>query len=223
MLNIQDIAKEALCAVLARKLHLPVPQPYYVSIDSTVARQPVGNHYNIAFGLQDELLPFQRINDPVTLSQELVSWPELNRCAVFDAWVANRDRLPHNLLFAGNHDFWMIDHEEALPGYLSSSSPINAQLFEIIRKDKSEHELYQLREQLQAIADTYKQIDWDEIKKLVRLTELQESEKFFGGYISQLRERAINMRAILTAELGIKQQSIEFISGENESSEVTKK
>jgi hypothetical protein len=142
---------------------------------------------------------------------------------VFDAWIANRDRLPNNLLFAGNHDFWMIDHEEALPGYLSSSSPVNAQLFEIIKKGKSEHELYQIREQMMSYANDYTQIDWENITELVRPSELQESEKYFGGYISQLRDRAMNMRSIVTAELGIKQTAIEFIGDTAKNSGVIKK
>lgn len=116
----------------------------------------------------------------------------------------------------------MIDHEESLPSYLSASSPINAQLFEIVRNGKSEHELHQIRNKLIMFTDTFKLIDWDEIRDLVRQSDPPESEKYFGSYISQLRERASHMRNILTAELGIKQIPIEFLNDRENHGETKK-
>jgi hypothetical protein len=221
LLNIGDVAKEALCAVLARKLYLPVPQPFYVSIDATIAGQAVGNRYGIAFGLEDELLPFLRVRTyDGAILKELLKWPMLYRCATFDAWIGNRDRLPENLLFAGNHDFWMIDHEDALSGYLSSSSPVYSPLFEIIRNGKSEHELYQVRDQMMFYANAYTKINWEEIKSLVRPTQLPDSEEYFGSYIQQLSKRALNMRSIITAELGIRQLAMDIPSDSDKAKDV---
>ena len=222
LLTVGDIAREALCSVLARKLNLPVPQPYYVFIDRVITGQSYNLH-GIAFGLEQETMPFPRITDKAILAKELSKWPELNRCAAFDAWIANRDRIPNNLLFAGEHSFWMIDHDEALPSYLSASSPVGAQLFDIIKIGRSEHELYRVREQQIEFSERFKNIDWDEIRELVRESDLPESQKYFGSYISTLRERALHMRSILNSELGIKQLSIEFDGDTKGSNEVSKK
>lgn len=223
LLSIGDVAKEALCAVLARCLYLPVPQPFYVYTDPINAGQASGNRFNIAFGLQEELLPFRRLRDDDIAARELLSWSSLYQCAAFDAWIANGDRFPDNLLFAGNHDFWMIDHDDALAGYLLPSSSVNSRLFEIIRAGKSEHELYQIRERMLSYAKDYAEIDWNHIKKLVRPIELPGSEQYFDGYIEQLRKRGQHMRSIITTELGIKQASIEFIEDRSNNPEVIKK
>jgi len=60
------------------------------------------------------------------------------------------------------------------------------------------------------IRDRFQLIDWDEVKDLARMTELSESEKFYNEYIHRLRNRALNMKSILTEELSIKQTFIDF-------------
>lgn len=82
ILNIGDVAKEALCAVLARKLHLPVPQPFYVQVDPSYTEMGAGG---IAFATEEELVPFPRIVDFEFLERELLKWSEVNKCATFDA------------------------------------------------------------------------------------------------------------------------------------------
>lgn len=104
----------------------------------------------------------------------------------------------------------MIDHDDALPSYLTESSPVSTQLIELIKRGKSEHELYQTREHMMEFANKFLTIDWGEIKGLVRLEELPGSERYFGSYITFLKKRAEYMREILNAELGIKQLSINF-------------
>lgn len=210
LLNIGDVAKEAICAVLGRKLGLPIPQPYYVQVDPSFTGHQLANIHGVAFGLHAELILTPRIHDIALMRAQLRQWSELGKCAVFDAWIANRDRLPQNLLFEGNNGFWLIDHEEALPRHLSPMSPIGTQLFDLIKEDKSEHELYQEREKLARHAEAINQVDWKELIELVRPEHLPESDKYFGEYVVLLKERAENMYKIITAELGIKQMSIDF-------------
>lgn len=78
LLTIGDVAKEALCSVLARKLHLPVPQPYYVYIDPKNTGQKFSNLHGIAFGSEEEILPLPRIKDPDIIKKQLLSWSELD-------------------------------------------------------------------------------------------------------------------------------------------------
>ena len=114
------------------------------------------------------------------------------------------------LLYSGNKHFWMIDHDEALPSYLSVSSSINPQLIKLIAREKSEHELYRIREEVMRFAEAFLAIDWAEIKELVREPELSETQKYFESHMTFLQNRAPHMRNILSQDLGIKQTDIEF-------------
>lgn len=114
LLRIEDIAREAICAVLARKLFLPMLQPYYVSVDpATLGGHVPRNPINVAFGLEADGLPNFRIAS-FQLEEELSNWQEALRLAAFDEWIFNRDRVPNNLIFAGDGNFWLIDHDDAL-------------------------------------------------------------------------------------------------------------
>jgi len=222
LLTIGDIAREAICAVLARKLRLPVPQPYYVSIDPAITDLPLRNHHNIAFALEAELFPNPRIRDIDSFRNELLNWPELYACAAFDVWIANRDRLTNNLLFAGGHDFWMIDHYEARPSYVQASSPVGSRLLELLSQGKSEFELYRIRDGLMSKAEEYSSIDWDEIRTLVQRPELPECSEHFDKYIHFLKERTNHMMVILTTDIGVKQRSLDF-SGREQDSKIVRR
>ena len=213
LLNIGDIAKEALCAVLGRLLQLPVPQPYYVYVDPVITSRPQGNSINMAFALESEPFPSARLVDDTLLGSELLKWSKLLGCAAFDTWIGNRDRLPNNLLYKGSAHFLMIDHEDALPGYLRASDPIGSQLIKLVAQGKSEHELYRLRDRLVGFVDAYRSIDWDKIRAFVRYNEFPDGELYFERHIPFLTERTRHMREILTGELGIRQFSFSFQRG----------
>ena len=74
LLSVEDIAREAICAVLARKLYLPMLQPYYVSVDRvTLGGHVPRNSINVAFGLEADILPTFRITD-FQIEEELSKW-----------------------------------------------------------------------------------------------------------------------------------------------------
>jgi hypothetical protein len=209
LLSVEDIAKEALCAVLARKLHLPVQQPYYVSMINTEF-DGHGNMESVAFGLLYDLTPSFRLNNIQGVETELYNWPDLLRSAVFDEWIANRDRIPNNMVFEKNGLFWLYDHDEAFPSYVSVSTPVNPQLLAINAKNRSEFELYKIREDAMKIVDEYMEINWDEIYELLRIDEISGAKNYFMKYINFLRARLPEMRNILTQDLGIKQAEFAF-------------
>ena len=208
LLNIDDIAREAICAVLARKLQLPMLQPYYVQVDPTIiGNYRAGNIHHIAFGLEAEEASTFRVIHHLT-EEEISGWSDVLRVAVFDEWIYNRDRIPNNLIFTGEGRFRLIDHDEALPNYVSPDACSNAQLLHHLARNKSEVELYQIRRKAFGCIEEYQSINWDEIYNLLLPDSLPGSAPIFSRCIEFLSIRSKNMRAIITQSLGIKQQEL---------------
>lgn len=211
LLNVEEIAKEALCAVLARKLHLPMLEPYYVAIDRmTVGRAPPANAFNIAFGVEADHLPAFRLTDN-QMDEQVRLWSEARRLAAFDEWIFNRDRIPNNLVFAGNGHFWLIDHGDALPGYASPATSANNQLLQLLSRGKSKFELFELRRSLRGFIDEYRSIDWNEIIALVKPDELPNGHRIFSRHVDFLMERTECLDEIFSEVLGIRQSESELV------------
>lgn len=111
-----ELAAELFCAVLARELALPAPEPFLLF-------DPVDGSY--LFGSADLEYPNalrQFKFDPAApdeaalevLRQAVTSWSRLKEVAAFDEWIHNRDRNLGNLLYAGPDEFAIIDHGKAL-------------------------------------------------------------------------------------------------------------
>lgn len=210
LISIEDIAREALCAVLARKLQLPMLQPYYVQVDpSVIGDYRAGNIYNIAFGLEANEAPAFRVIHHLT-EEEISGWNDILRVAVFDEWIYNRDRIPNNLIFTGNGQFSLIDHDEAMPNYASPDACANTQLLQHLVSNKSELELHQIRRKANKYIEQLRSINWGVIYELLLPNSLPGSAQLFKNKIKFLSVRSENMRAIITQSLGIKQQEFYF-------------
>lgn len=207
LLNIEDIAREALCATLARLLGLPITQAYYVIIDSSyVDGQGMSNEHNVAFGLRNDCQTFAIQN--AELDNLVNDWkePYLTDCAVFDEWIFNRDRLPKNVRYDITKVYWLIDHDEALPNYASPETPANSPVLRVLSQSKSEFELWRLRDDAMRRVDQYRKIDWDKVVELLRMDNLPGSEIYYARYIDFLRKRLPAMHDIITTSLGIQQK-----------------
>ena len=208
LLSVEDVAREAICAVLARKLYLPMLQPYYVSVDRvTLGGHVPRNSINVAFGLEADILPTFRITD-FQIEEELSKWQEVLRLAAFDEWIFNRDRVPNNLLFAGDGNFWLIDHDDALPGYASASAIANSQLLQLLSHNKSEIELFRMRRELRTFIKDYRSIDWNEIFDLLLPHQLTGSIPAFNQHIDFLNARIEYLDHIFSESLGIRQREL---------------
>ena len=219
LLRTEDVAKEILCATLARLLHLPIKQAYYVEVDpAKVEGRFSGNIHHIAFGLERDYYPTFRLTSS-QLENDLLAWPEALACATFDEWIFNTDRLPQNLLYVKNGEYWLIDHDEALPNAAKFDESANSGLLQLISKNKSELELYRLRNLAMSVVEEYEKIDWIEVYDLLRVNVFPQCEPSFRKYIDFLQRRTPNMSKIITESIGIKQQEMKFsqpISRKNE-------
>lgn len=111
-----ELAAELFCAVLARELALPAPEPLLLF-------DPARGMY--LFGSVDLEYPnsLRSFNiDPLSPDQSALdlllaavrAWPRVKEVTAFDEWIHNRDRNLGNLLFVGADEFSIIDHGRAL-------------------------------------------------------------------------------------------------------------
>jgi hypothetical protein len=110
---LRDLSTEVTCAALGRCLSLPIPEPVILFDQS-------GTPY---FGSVDISYPSftQYINgtSDKSVCEKLAAWPLLQEAAYFDEWIAMDDRHNGNLLYNGD-DFYLIDHESAIPQGLAA-------------------------------------------------------------------------------------------------------
>lgn len=111
-LSSRSMSTEITCAALGRCLSLPIPEPVILFDESNTPY----------FGSVDVAYPSfsQFINDANDngIIDKLEKWPLLSKAAYFDEWIAMDDRHDGNLLFNGD-EFYLIDHESAIPPGLS--------------------------------------------------------------------------------------------------------
>ncbi|MES2672918.1 MAG: HipA family kinase [Pseudomonadota bacterium] len=205
LLSPEGIAREAICSVLAKMLHLPVRQGYYVDLGSTQFHRQAGNVEGLAFGCMRGFTPLFRLKDLPSFESDLLKWPELLRSAVFDEWIANGDRLPNNMAFERGNVFWLFDHDEAFPGHVGPNTPVCPQLLALVAKNKTELDLHRIRNQALAFVRGYESINWEEVSHCVRATEVKFLERYFVKQINFLKARIPEMQNILTQDLGIRQ------------------
>ncbi len=207
LLRLEDIAREVLCAVLARMLGLPIRQAYYVYVEpSYVPGHRAGNRHNLAFGLEREFYPTFRIaNDQIN---EVVNrWPEALVCGVFDEWIFNTDRLPKNLLYSDIRTYWMIDHDEALPNSAQPEEVCYSQVLHVLADGRTELELHRIRRDALSVVERLNNIDWNDVRTYVLLPDVATYgiNIHVEKYIRFLSSRIKYMPDILTQSLGIRQ------------------
>lgn len=120
------IASEAVCAVLARLVGLPVPEPVVVKYGARLGFGSVAVEPSLS--LARKLTP-----NTSAAVESLRRWKHAMSTACFDEWVANSDRHDGNILVAGDGELWLIDHDLALPvGQSEDELNERNQLFEVI-------------------------------------------------------------------------------------------
>jgi hypothetical protein len=126
-LNLTQLCNELLAHGLARQFGLPVPDCYLGLANSGVldtTKAPMtSDGSRLVFVSIDTKVPniTYRIRhadhaSKASLFDEIGKWSELGSLYAFDAWIANVDRHPGNLLFGGNDEFWLIDHGHSFTG-----------------------------------------------------------------------------------------------------------
>lgn len=120
----KEMANELIGAALARALGLPVPRIFLAIAPSDVVaakKAPsLGDHRVLIASERQRTPPLGQFWTGDRLPQmylnALASWPHCGTAFAFDTWVANIDRNIGNILFAGAHEVWLIDHGRIMTG-----------------------------------------------------------------------------------------------------------
>jgi hypothetical protein len=112
-------SREAVCAWLAVKLGLPIPEPLFITINEGT-RVPGfawpfgGQKVSVLFDTKEipSAKPLRLV--PQASTDLLGSWKYLVEVAVFDALVMNTDRSESNLLLSGKNVISILDHDQCL-------------------------------------------------------------------------------------------------------------
>lgn len=204
----RGLATELLCCVIARKLGLPMTQPFLVKIQSNVLPNITRDTY--AFGLEDAEYPSisSRTRDDDLVRKILLKWKFLDLCAVFDSWIGNNDRLPHNLLFDGVNRFNLIDHDQAIDQYLTESNHTRNNLIRLFNYQESEFEKYSLIKRLLSEGDKFNNIDFNEIRTEIIASNGIVRAEIIDSHINILQKRVQFLPNILREQIGIRQNDI---------------
>lgn len=115
----RDLFVECACAVLGRRIGLPIPEPLIVFPTQEALDKSDENDQALAFGSVDAAFPsFYKFLSQNGMQED---WDILEaggfsiRTGVFDEWIANTDRHLGNILVGGNGDFALIDHTHSIP------------------------------------------------------------------------------------------------------------
>lgn len=211
-LDLEGIVREALCWALARYLRLPMPQAYYVSANpNDLPGTKSGNPHNLAFGLEETGLPLQRIENRRAVEDRLENWKFALQCGVFDEWIANRDRIPNNLLFFGRNEFVLIDHDDALPAHVSIESHSNSEILRRLGENMTESKRQDLRQQAGYFFKRIQRLDWERIRLMVAHENVPEiKQDMFSRHIEFLQQRASLLPIIVSLSLGIRQVGLDL-------------
>lgn len=132
----KQLCNELLGSTLANATGLPTPDAFLAVVragDLSVAKGPVladGNR--IVFASADVKVPnvtHRLTQAPATdlhiSLKDLIEWDRLGELYAFDAWIANVDRHPGNLLLGQKNEVWLIDHGYCFSGPNWQSDELN--------------------------------------------------------------------------------------------------
>jgi hypothetical protein len=135
-LDLIQLCNELMAFALARHVGLPIPDCYIGLVRPgvlNVSKGPVlPDSSRLVFISADVKVPnlTHRLTTSDAVAQaalygEVAIWPDLGKLYAFDAWIANIDRHPGNLLFGGPGEAWLIDHGHSFTGPAWTPADLN--------------------------------------------------------------------------------------------------
>ena len=164
----EQFVAETVCAWLLRRLSIPSPEPFWISVPREVLPVSVqwrtGERHRICFGT--EALPATTLLVDAAHAEDalsrLVDWRFVFHGGMFDELVVNEDRGASNILTDGRGQYWLIDHSHVFGGerwnlesLREGSSPLfRNKLLEVLGRTPSPRRL-KLGQQAPAIASQF--------------------------------------------------------------------
>lgn len=210
----QDIIIEIICALLGKKLNLPIPEPLVVlSLDGTkpcfasmdASHPDMNSRLNI-----NPDTSLQNTSNNFSLLQLLSRWNQIVDAICFDEWIANADRNTGNILFDGNETFTLIDHNQAMreldipTSHLKKNQLLNIKKI-FIKDDISKQ---RLKNQLQLYVDAISSGQAKEIGDALDLALENRQTTTIINVVKFLEQRLNSLSTMATSKITTQQQSL---------------
>ncbi|MHB1933655.1 MAG: HipA family kinase [Leptospirillum sp.] len=143
---LREVLVETLCALLGRRLGLPIPRPIWVFQNDETENFLFGSE-DLSYPSHKKFLKIKALPDSQK-DQILENWKHYRHAICFDEWIANTDRHTGNILIDQNFEIFLIDHGLSIPENFSPTILSKNQLATSISKGKDEIFLQNLRKDL---------------------------------------------------------------------------
>jgi len=207
-----EIMVEIISALMGRELNLPIPEPvlgiygtdslWFISIDVKV---PDLSH-RMTIDVNQQMA-----NDQTNLKilEKLCQWSDICLAIGFDEWIANDDRNLGNILYDGNDQFYLIDHNRAMRLPFFPEAPINNQLLNIkLHCTQDEVGKQRIKNHIEAfIHNTNKTLPIELISKIKE--KLADFDDEILDNIAEFLQKRLNYVSKITADkITTQQQSL---------------
>ena len=130
---------ELMCAVVGRSIGMSIPEPV-IAIDAR------NNIYFVSMAVNHpDVNHFINLNGESFIWKNLSNWSQACNAASFDEWIANGDRNRGNILFGGNENIYLIDHNLAMDKSIKHADPIAQNTFLTIKEAFSKDDVSKQR------------------------------------------------------------------------------
>lgn len=205
---------ECIAAMIGRAHDLPIPRPFLLMADGQyLPGCDIPNTQYWAYGAEASEFPslarLTRVREEIC--RRLRGWKRASEAAAFDSWIGNEDRTEKNLLWADDaSQVQLIDHDDALPDWLSPEQETANKLMDLLCDERSEHERHQQRRQALRAVTPYPKTDWqgalDAAAWADRFSRAQEVERL----LNFLAVRIEHLPQIIAAAAGTRQQELSY-------------
>lgn len=214
-LSLKGLLTEAICALVGRALGLPIPKPYWVHAPELTETAKGGEPpCEICFGSREEPHPAISavLHDQDAIRALLRKWSRAGETATFDSWIANGDRSKHNLLLGSQGALWLIDHEDAMPTWMTPSDHCTNELLDHLCENLSEFSRHALLKVLRNHTGTYASVEIDTIEDEMANAGYQHVADAAAPLVIFLKERMTHLHRLLGEQVNPKQGEFPYVA-----------
>lgn len=220
-LDLIQLCNELLAHSLARRVGLPIPDCFLGLVRQNVLATNVAPSLSdgarLVFVSVDVKVPnvtYRWTGSDVAgrkaLLDQIVKWGDLGHLYAYDAWIANIDRHPGNLLLGGKDEVWLIDHGHSFTGpnwqppQLDPNQEYANRLSDWLTGHLSTDQKASRAQEAKNLSDGLGNVDFAEvsaaslISKLLPATHLSALETFLEKRILKVPAHACKALGVLT-------------------------
>lgn len=216
-LSSRKLLVECVAAMIGRAHDLPIPRPYLLMVEGRFLpgfEWPEAQFW--AYGAEASDFPSlaRLTRDRDEICRRLRGWRRASEAAAFDSWIGNQDRTEKNLLWADDaSQVQLIDHDDALPDWLTPEGETVNQIMQLLCGERSEHERHQHRRTALKATEPYRKTDFDGAVEAAAWAERFARAQDLAGLLTFLANRIEHLPRIIAAAAGTRQQELSYALG----------